>query len=308
MDPHGHADNAPAGLTIDYWLKDKRKDPAPDAPPAAIDANRITLEILDAQGQHVRTLSSVPIPNRYGTDDPDQPEKPAKPELTTDQGLNRIQWDLRYDGAKRLEGAKIDAGDPDHGPMVLPGIYTLKLTVDGRSVTTQAEVLADPRSPVPAEELRQNVGFALQARSALNQLTDDINAVRAIREQANELKQRTSGNAAAANLQTLADAVVKQCNTLENRMQNPDAKVVYDVLAGRDGGAKLYAQIAPLFSDIQSSDYAPTQGQLDQMAENLADLKSVEDDLAGLRSGELARLEAEAASLQLPRVILPSGR
>jgi hypothetical protein len=43
------------------------------------------------------------------------------------------------------------------------------------------------------------------------------------------------------------------------------------------------------------------------MSENIADLKSVEDGLTGLRSGDLARLEAEATSLQLPRVILPSG-
>jgi hypothetical protein len=247
----------------------------------------------------------VPIPNRYGVDDPDQPEEPAKPELTTDQGLNRIQWDLRYDGATRLEDAKIDAGDPDHGPMALPGVYTLKLTVDGRSTTSQAEILADPRTPVSADELRQNVNFSLQARSALNRLTADITAVRAIREQAGDLKQRTAGNAAAGNLQKIAAAVIGQCDTLENRMHNPDAKVVYDVLAGHDGGAKLYAQIAPLFSDIQSSDYAPTQGQLDQMSENIADLKSVEDGLTGLRSGDLARLEAESASLQLPRVIVP---
>ena len=110
---------------------------------------------------------------------------------------------------------------------------------------------------------------------------------------------------AAANLQSSADAVIKHCDTLENRMHNPDAKVIYDVLAGREGGAKLYAQVSPLFSDIQSSDYAPTEGQLDQMTENLADLKSVEEDLAGLRSGDLAKLEAESAALHLPRVIVP---
>jgi hypothetical protein len=77
------------------------------------------------------------------------------------------------------------------------------------------------------------------------------------------------------------------------------------VLNGRDGGAKLYSQIAPLFSDMQSSDYAPTQGQLEQMEENLADLKQVEAQLQVLRTQELARLEAQAAALGLPRIILP---
>ena len=88
-------------------------------------------------------------------------------------------------------------------------------------------------------------------------------------------------------------------------MHNPEAKVVYDVLAGRNGGAKLYVQLSPLFSDIQSSDYPPTQGQLDEMRDDLAALNAVEADLAALRSGDVARLEAEAASLHLPRLILP---
>lgn len=321
----GHADNAPTGLTITYWLKDKRKDPEPDKTPAidwhegkakakeadkdsaADDVSALKLEVFDADGHRVRTLSSVPKPNRYSHDDPDQPEKPNKPELTTDQGLNRIQWDLRYDGATRLADAKIDSGNPDQGPMALPGRYSLKLTVDGHSYTTQAEILPDPRMPVTIDELGQNVAFALQARDALDRLTADVDAVRAIHAQALELQKRTNANPSASNLQAIAKRVLDSSDALESRMHNPEAEVLYDVLAGRHGGAKLYAQISPLFSDIQSSDYGPTQGQLDQMAENLAALKSVEDDLNALRQGDLARLEAEAASLQLPRVIVPNG-
>jgi len=122
----GEVANAPLGLLITYWLKDKPRKPAPGATPSPDDRDELKLQILDADGKLVRTLSSVPKPNRYAKDDPDQPEDPAKPELTKEQGINRVQWDLRHEGAKRLESAKIDAGDPDHGPMVLPGKYTLK--------------------------------------------------------------------------------------------------------------------------------------------------------------------------------------
>jgi len=68
-------------------------------------------------------------------------------------------------------------------------------------------------------------------------------------------------------------------------------------------GAKLYPQIAPLISEVQSADYAPSQGMRDQLAENLAELKAIEAELAAMHSGELARLEAAAKAL--PRVILP---
>jgi hypothetical protein len=89
-------------------------------------------------------------------------------------------------------------------------------------------------------------------------------------------------------------------------MHNPEAEVVYDVLAGRSGGAKLYPQIAPLISEIQSADYAPTQGMREQLAENLAELQAIETEMAAMRSGELARLEVAAKAL--PRVILPARK
>jgi hypothetical protein len=256
----------------------------------------------------VRTLSSVPKPNRYAKDDADQPEEEAKPELTKEQGLNRIVWDLRYDGSKRLAKAKIDSGDPDHGPLALPGKYTLKLIAAGQTYSTEAEVKADPHSPVAAEQLKQNFAFALEARAALDRLVGDIDAVRGIREQADEIKKRTAANAAAKELQATADSIVKRCDQIELSMHNPQAEVVYDVLAGREGGAKLYSQIAPLFSDIQSSDYAPTQGQRQQLDEDLAELQTLEAQVASMRSGDLARLEAQANALKLPHVIVPGAQ
>ena len=295
----GHADNAPMGLNITYWLKDEIKEKPGES------LHPLKLEVFDAQGQLLRTLSSVVKPNRYTPDDADQPEDEAKPELTTDAGINRVQWDLRYEASKRLHNAKIDSGDPDHGPMVAPGQYTLKLTLDGKTYASTGVVLADPRSSVAPDQLQQNVAFSLQARAALDRLVDDIVEVRAIRAQTEDIKSRTAKNPAAKALQAAAEAVTKRCDELELQMHNPKAEVVYDVLAGREGGAKLYSQIAPLFSDIQNSDYAPTQGQQAQMEENLADLKQVEEQLNTLRSEDLARLEAQALALGLPRVILP---
>ena len=294
------ASGSPMGMNIAYWLKTERKD-EPGKP-----LRPLKLQILDAQGQLVRTLSSVVKPNRYTHDDPDEPQEEAKPELTTDAGINRVQWDLRYDGAKRLQKAKIDSGDPDEGPLVLPGRYTLKLSVDDTVYTAIGEVLPDPRTPLPLTELQKNVAFTLQARTALERLTDDIDEVRAIRAQTADLRARTAETPAAKELQEAAERVIKHCDTLESRMHNPEAEVVYDVLNGRDGGAKLYSQIAPLFSDMQSSDYAPTQGQLEQMDENLADLQQVEEQLHALRTEDLAGLEAQAKALNLPRVILPN--
>jgi photosystem II stability/assembly factor-like uncharacterized protein len=199
------ASSSPMWMNVTYWLKAERKD-EPGKPPHA----PIKLEIYDAQGQLVRTLSSVVKPNRYGPDDADDPQEAAKPELTTDAGINRVQWDLRFEGAKRLQHAKLDSGDPDDGPVALPGEYTLKLTVDGQTESAIGTVLADPRSPVHMEQLQQNLAFTLQTRTALDRLTDDIEEVRAIRAQAQDLKARLAANssdeALLGSAETLAQA------------------------------------------------------------------------------------------------------
>ena len=301
------SNNRKYGMAINYWLKDTPAEPKPGHKPAPDDPGELKLEIYDAQGTLVRTLSSVAKPNRFRKDDPDEPEEPNEPALTKLQGINRAQWDLRHEGAMRPGLAKIDAGDPDKGPLVLPGVYTLKLTVAGRSYTTQGEVAADPRSAATAQDLQANYVFALETGAALDRLVRDIEAVRAIRAQADDIATRTAKLPAAKSLHATALSLVERTDAIEARMHNPEAEVVYDVLAGRKGGAKLYSQLSNLYTDVQSSDFAPTQGQRGQLDENLAELSAIEGELRALRAGELARLESEATSLGLPRVIVPDA-
>lgn len=301
------SNNRKYGMAISYWIKDAPAERAPGRKPAPEDPGEFKLEIYDAQGTLVRTLSSVAEPNRYRKDDPDEPEEPNEPALTRLQGINRVQWDLRHQGAARPADAKIDAGDPDKGPLVLPGTYTLKLTIAGRTYTTQGEVAADPRSAATPEDLRANYAFALETGAALDRLVRDIEAVRAIRAQAEEIATRTAKLPAAQSLHSTAQALVERSDAIEHRMHNPEAEVVYDVLAGRKGGAKLYSQLSNLYTEVQSSDYAPTQGQRGQLDENLAEMSAIEGELRTLRAGDLARLESEAASLGLPRVIVPDA-
>jgi hypothetical protein len=185
-------------------------------------------------------------------------------------------------------------------------MYTLKLQVPGQAiVTTTAEVKPDPHSPVPAADLAQNVAFALRARDALDQLVDDIEMIRAIREQAGIVKRMSADKAALKEVNASAEAVIKRCDELDLEFHNPKAEVVYDVLAGRFGGAKLYSQIAPLYSDVQTSDYAPTQGQSSELEADLADKAALEGKLSAFRQREVARLEEQLRAANLPRILVP---
>ncbi|MFM7786498.1 MAG: WD40/YVTN/BNR-like repeat-containing protein, partial [Gammaproteobacteria bacterium] len=284
----------PDGLRFAYFLEDAVKDD-------------IRLEIVDADGTVIRTLSSVLEPLKYPVDDPDSPDAWAylkegpKPALSRDAGINTAVWDLRMTGARRI-GSKVDAGNPEEGPLVAPGKYTLRLVVGGETREQEFEVVPDPRSPATPEDLKANVAFAVSAREAMDRVLRNVDLLQAVRAQAKDVMARSAGAAAVV---SSAEALEARARTLEYALHNPDAEVFYDVLAGRDGGAKLYGQFALLPDLAQDADYVPTQGMRERMEELLGRLSEIEAGVGAMRDKELAAFEQAVSAAGLPRVILP---
>ncbi len=279
------------GALLHYWLAAKPKD-------------FVTLTIKDADGRVVRTLSSEKKPGKYPEDDPDEPSGPPEADLSADEGLNAAVWDLREDGARRI-AFKADMGDPETGPYALPGTYTLELTTDGKTSTTTLEVLADPRSPVGLDDLRANHALAVRTRDGLTRLSLSIDRVRAVREQLDVFAKQAAALPNGAALHDAIKAAAAQINAIEGTLHNPEAIVNYDILTGRGGGAKLFSQLAPLYSWISDSDHRPTQAMLDRADVLLAELAQREAAIQALRDHELAAVEAEANKLGLARILIP---
>ncbi|HEX7613677.1 MAG TPA: glycoside hydrolase [Thermoanaerobaculia bacterium] len=140
-------ENPPDGAILDYVLA---------APPAG----PVVLEIKDAAGAVVR---------RYASDDKPEPlvtplvvradwARPARV-LPATPGMHRFVWDLRY-AAPDVETYEYPISavpgrtpkEPE-GPLVLPGVYTAALTVDGTTQTRPLTVAIDPRLKATAADL-----------------------------------------------------------------------------------------------------------------------------------------------------------
>lgn len=287
-------ENPPNGAAIDYFLKKKPKDP-------------ITLEVLDEKGAAVAKLTSKEEPEEEPEDAPDAPEeKHKKTVLKTEVGVNRAVWDLRYQGADVIKGAKIDAGNPDEGPLVVPGTYTLKLTVDGKALTTQVEVRPDPRVQVALADLRDQLKLALTLRDDISRLARAVKQLRSVKSQLATRKELLKEDARAAPLLKQAEELTAKLDALEAKFHNPKAEVTYDILAQR-GGARLYSQLGALYEWVKDSDGAPPQGMRDMYAEHAAELKRLEGDLRALMISDLAKLNETARNLEVPDVIVPRG-
>jgi photosystem II stability/assembly factor-like uncharacterized protein len=322
--------NPPHGAIINYVLKSKPKGP-------------ITLEVLDAKGALVRKLSSVVEPPEMAEDDPDAPHALPKPtKLSSHVGVNRVVWDLRYEGAEEIKGAKIDAGEPTEGPLVTPGTYTLRLTVGGKALTTPVDVQPDPRllvqgeptfwattmhvlspsawSPLLVRDLRflwlaaqgqrvqadldARLEMALKVRDDLTQVARLVNRLRTVRGQLAERNALLKDNAKAEPLIKAAGELIVKLDALEAKLHNPRAQVTYDILA-QPGGAQLYSQLGAMFEWLQESDGPPTEGMREVFAGQDQDVRKYAADLKTLFEGDLARVNDLARKLDVPGVIVP---
>ncbi len=268
----GAFSNPPHGATIYYSLKAEEK-------------GEVKIEILDSQNRLVRTLSSTP-PEPMGSDDNENPEDFKNEALKRDAGIQRAVWDLRYEGARKIKGARIDTGDPNTGPRVSPGTYTVRLTAAGKTLTAPLKVVADPRG-----DLSQ---------------TDLVNTLRSVQEQ---LKARNSAlaprksDAGVADLIGESNAAIKKAFAIEDKLHNPTAEVVYDILAMR-GGARLYSRLSPLQMWALESSGAPTSGMTQVLGEQEQELAALESETQQFLAGDVTRINKGATQLNLPFVII----
>jgi hypothetical protein len=220
--------------------------------------------------------------------------------------VQRAVWDLASEGARKIKNGRIDTGDPKTGPRVPPGTYTVKLTAGGKTQTAPLKVLPDPRGDLPQADLEAQVAFALRVRDDISKLTDLVNQLRSVQEQ---LKARNAALAprkpenGVADLVKDSEATIKKAFALEDKLHNPTAEVVYDILAMR-GGARLYSRLAPLQMWAVEAAGAPTAGMTQVLADQEKELASLESETRAFLSGDVATLNQRAAQMNLGYVIL----
>jgi photosystem II stability/assembly factor-like uncharacterized protein len=202
------ADNPPAGVMIDYFL------------PAA--ATSVQLEIFDTQKNLVRKFSSedhrpkyppVPVADRWIL-------KPEIPEKTA--GMHRLVWDLRWTSS----GGPTSIDDEFYyhmpgGPKAAPGLYELRLTIDGKTQTQTLKLVMDPRSEATPEVLAQQLQLGRQIFADTMELrhilTEIASVQKLLSDRTKELSQSKSRKNAEALLAKLQEAQSSSEKIFQNK-------------------------------------------------------------------------------------------
>jgi photosystem II stability/assembly factor-like uncharacterized protein len=236
--------NPPDGAIIDYYLQS-----APTGP--------VTLEIRDRSGKTVRKYSSADKPE--GIDPmlniPTYWVRPPQA-LSAEPGMHRFLWDMHYPDVPGAEKEYPIAAVPHNtapqptGPWVMPGDYTVVLTVDGKSYSQPLTIKMDPRVKTPATGLQQQFTMSYQLYQRLLTLVPAVDQGTQLRKQLEDrLKTAAQGSEAATALVHLNDALNAVLGPPRQRFGPPSNVPSLSALRAKYGA---------LFGVLQEADATPT--------------------------------------------------
>lgn len=240
--------NPPDGAIIDYYLG------SPAAGP-------VTLEIRNSSGQLVRRYSSSDAAELVDTVALNVPTHWLRPflPLSTASGMHRFVWDLHYPPPTALgAGYPIAAIDHDtprmpRGPVVLPGRFTVRLSVAGRTVDAPLVVRMDPRVSATAGDLASQFGLAMALYAGMDRAHDVLAEVRSVRTQVARDRSRAAGPAADT-LAALDSALADLATGTKGLEPTIDAiGGVYGIVEGADAAPTSQATSAAHELDRQAA-------------------------------------------------------
>lgn len=291
-------ENPPDGAVIDYSL------------PTSV-AGPVTLEILDADDKVVRRYASTDAPEATR----EELSKQLIPlywlrmprTLPAEAGMHRWVWDLRYSTPTAthyeypISAVPHNTPRTPQGALALPGMYKVRLTVDGKVETGPLTIKMDPRVEATEAELKQLFELESKLSGLVSGSSEAALEAHSVREQ---LEQ--SSKSAQPEMKKAIEGLDKELEALlsgKEHSANAEGEPGLDDLTGEAGS--LYAGVgqadaAPTTAQRQAADH--TGEELSEVLSHWARLKgtSIPEMNHKLRSAHLPELSVEQKPTNMP--------
>ncbi len=285
---------------------------------ASAPKGKVKIEVVDAKGGAIRDL-----------------EEPAH------AGLNRVYWDMRYAPPKLIQLRTTPETNPhvwddlrflgkswrpithwgireaEVGPIVGPGTYTVKLTVDGQSYSQPLEVVADPRTPGTPAQTEATVKMLLHIRDAITNVSEMTNQIEWLRKQLQTVEAMLKSEKKPAQEKTL-----QAVEGMDKKMQAVEDQLFSPALANSDEKSyldkyKLYLSLVWLNGEVGTGGgdvdgnpgYAPTDASVEVfnvLSKRLAAAKAQYRDLMQKELPQFNRSLAEQGVTPLVSQLPPA--
>ena len=194
------------GASLNYYLKNGSQKP-------------VTIQIVNGNGQIIRTLSG-----------------------SAHKGINRAWWDLRYPPTDEVKLRTTPKSHPHiweenrfrgkqtreiyhwgiqpakRGPLVMPGEYTVRLTADGKTMSTTLKVLKDPNTTGSLADVKAETDLWLKVYHNINTVVNMINRIELVRKQIEDMPVYFQGRSDSAEVLDLADKLNQQALHVEHQL------------------------------------------------------------------------------------------
>ncbi|HLY61141.1 MAG TPA: sialidase [Terriglobia bacterium] len=228
--------------------------------------NPIQVEILDLTGHAIRKI-----------------------ETTGKEGINRVTWDMRHE-PPRLIALRTEAPDNPHiwdeprfrdkdsrpilhwgieeaevGPVVTPGEYTVRLTVDGQTLTQPISVLKGPGAPGSDADIEATVKLQLRIRDDINEISDMVNQLEWARKQLDVVRQMLPSQKKEGDLSKLVESMGQKMLSIESLLAgreplNSDDKYYAEAYKPYLNLIWLNGEVGTGAGDVAGgADFAPTE-------------------------------------------------
>jgi photosystem II stability/assembly factor-like uncharacterized protein len=271
--------------TIDYYLKK--------------DADKITVDILEADGKVVRsfTASAEDEKKKKNTNGDDESEffGPRQQPPGRKAGTNRFTWDLRYPGATVFEGEILWSARAEQGPLALPGQYQVRVTADGKSETQPLTLKLDPREHISQAQLEEQFKLACQVRDEVSKADEMVIQIRKINKDAKERADQAKDESVTS----VGAALRDRLSTIEEEIYQVRNRANEDPL---NFPIKLNNILAALARTIETGDYQPTEQDYEVFHVLTDRLNAVQAKYNEALQKDLARFNQLLAAHKLPEI------
>ena len=255
-------------------------------------ADKVQIEIVDAKGQVVRTYTGTTADDRRGgrggrggqAADAGEEEggggggRRGQVNTTVPRkaGINNFAWDLRYPGPRSFQGMILWSGGRG-GPQAVPGPYTVRLTVNGQTLSERLNVEKDPRiDSVTIADLNEQFKLAMQVRDKTTEANQMVITIRELKKQMDEReKADASWKAAFDPFRAKISAVEEEVYQVRNRSNQDPLNFPI----------KLNNKLAALARVVETGDGRPIAGAY-----------TVYKELSELLAAQKAKLDAALAT------------
>jgi len=285
-----HAKNPPLGAIIYYSLAKTPLGP-------------ISLEIFDTRGRLVRKMTSE-APAPYADPEPAVPlfwigkRKP----LPTEVGLNRVNWNLRYDNPPAfihdvqdvINANPGETPEAIEGPIAMPGDYIAKLTVEGQSFSQPFRVENDPRSPARPRDLADQHEAHMTVVASIRSSWDAYQQVATTRQALTESLASTSKDVSAP------------AKAFDAKLEAIEGKIVYSRRFGLSGPSSNFVDLnialLQILSVLDGGDAAPSEAVWAAIAASVVETRGLLKNWRELNGKPLADVNAVLAKAALKPV------